>query len=312
MNKEEILQQIEFRKNELLHYVPTNFFRKNVEKGFEYFITKEVLSAAEKPDRIFSTEINGHTYRFIYQYLEWDSDFFKTPTYKLEFVLFDTINYTELTTAVAHFKEKIIKNDYVFIEIPSEDIFVIQALNEKSFRLVETRMTYYLDLNSFTADRYPVREATNEDIPNIKRVSSSMVNAYDRFHADVFMNKEKADSFLGVFAEESIKGFADYVMLPNQKGIPSDSFLTAKYYKNWWKKTDIKVSKMVLSAVSGDTNKGWYIKLISEMAHHLRYIGADYSIMHPASTNKAVIHTYEKLGCKLGKVTHILSAKNQK
>jgi dTDP-4-amino-4,6-dideoxy-D-galactose acyltransferase len=68
---------------------------------------------------------------------------------------------------------------------------------------------------------------------------------------------------------------------------------------------------MVLSAVSSTTNKGWYIKLISEMAYHLKSIGADYAVMHPASTNKAVIHTYEKLGCKLGKTSHILSYKDR-
>jgi dTDP-4-amino-4,6-dideoxy-D-galactose acyltransferase len=134
-----------------------------------------------------------------------------------------------------------------------------------------------------------------------------MVNPYDRFHADISFQKDDADRFLGVFAEESIKGFADYVMVPNEENVPSDSFLTAKYYKNWWKPIGIKVSKMVLSAVSSSTNKGWYVKLISEMAYHLKEQGADFALMHPASTNKAVIHSYEKLGCKLGKVSHILS-----
>lgn len=47
------------------------------------------------------------------------------------------------------------------------------------------------------------------------------------------------------------------------------------------------------------------------MAYHLKSIGADYAVMHPASTNKAVIHTYEKLGCKLGKTSHILSYKDR-
>ena len=64
---------------------------------------------------------------------------------------------------------------------------------------------------------------------------------------------------------------------------------------------------MVLSAVSSETCKGWYIKLISEMAYHLKDIGANYAFMHPATTNKAVIHTYERLGCKYGKCVHILT-----
>jgi len=43
------------------------------------------------------------------------------------------------------------------------------------------------------------------------------------------------------------------------------------------------------------------------MAFHLKSIGADYAFMHPATTNKAVIHTYEKLGCKYGKCVHVLT-----
>ena len=145
----------------------------------------------------------------------------------------------------------------------------------------------------------------------IWRGPAKMVNPYDRFHADVFYNKKVAGNFLGVFAEESVKGFADYVLVPDEDGLPSDSFLTVRYNKEWWGKINIKVSKMVLSAVSSTTNKGWYIKLISEMALHLKELGVDFVMMHPASTNKAVIHSYEKLGCKLGKVTHILSYKKR-
>jgi dTDP-4-amino-4,6-dideoxy-D-galactose acyltransferase len=43
------------------------------------------------------------------------------------------------------------------------------------------------------------------------------------------------------------------------------------------------------------------------MAYHLKNIGADWAYMHPATTNKAVIYSYEKLGCKYGKCVHILS-----
>lgn len=307
MNSCLINTQIDYRKNELIHYAPTSFFRDNVEQSFNYFVKKEILSKNKEKNKIFSVDIENETFNFLYEFLIWDSKFFKMPTFKLNFILFGNDNYQNLLKAIKVFKEEIIKENYIFIEIPSEDIYVIQALNESLFRLVETRMTYYLDVQNFKNDRYKVREALLDDIPNLKRVSSEMVNHFDRFHADVFFNQEIADSFLGVFAQESIKGFADYVIVPNEKDIPSDSFLSAKYYKNWWKEIDIKVSKMVLSAVSSKTNKGWYIKLISEMAYHLKEQGVEYALMHPASTNKAVIHSYEKLGCKLGKVTHILT-----
>ena len=311
MSLELIERQIDYRKNELIHYVPTSFFRDKIDNSFDYFIKKEILAKKESNNKVFTIKIENEVFNFIYEFLIWDSEFFKMPTYKLSFILFETSDYEKLLKAINRFKREIIKDNYVFIEIPSEDIFVIQALNESFFRLVETRMTYYLDLKNFNNQRYEVREAETDDIPNLKKISSEMVNPFDRFHADRCYNQTIADRFLGVFAEESVKGFADYVMVPNEKGIPSDSFLTAKYYKNWWKEIDIKVSKMVLSAVSSGTNKGWYVKLITEMAYHLKNQGAEFALMHPASTNKAVIHSYEKLGCKLGKVTHILSYKKR-
>jgi dTDP-4-amino-4,6-dideoxy-D-galactose acyltransferase len=168
-------------------------------------------------------------------------------------------------------------------------------------------MTYYLDLTKHTYERYAVRAATFEDIPNLRRVASEMRNPFDRFHADPIFEPKKSDEFLATFIEESIKGFADYTMVPNELGIPPDAFLTAKYLKNEWPIIGSNVSKMVLSSVSSKTCKGWYKKLISEMAYHLRSQGADYAFMHPASTNKPVIYTYESLRCRLGQVSHILS-----
>jgi dTDP-4-amino-4,6-dideoxy-D-galactose acyltransferase len=310
MNLELLNKQIENRKDILLHYAPTSFFRKQADHSFEFFVKKEILSEKDQ-NKFFIKSIDNELYHFFYEYLAWDSKFFEMPTYKLKFVIFDSENYTNLLKAISAFKDEVVKENYIFTEIPSEDVYLMQALNESLFRLVETRMTYYLDLKNYNNKRYNVREAIIGDIPNLKKVSSKMVNPYDRFHADVFYNKKVADNFLGVFAEESVRGFADYVLVPDEDGLPSDSFLTVRYNKEWWGKINIKVSKMVLSAVSSTTNKGWYIKLISEMALHLKALGVDFVMMHPASTNKAVIHSYEKLGCKLGKVTHILSYKKR-
>ena len=310
MNLELLNKQIENRKDILLNYAPTSFFRKQADHSFEFFVKKEILSEKDQ-NKFFIKSIDNELYHFFYEYLAWDSKFFEMPTYKLKFVIFDSENYTNLLKAISAFKDEVVKENYIFTEIPSEDVYLMQALNESLFRLVETRMTYYLDLKNYNNKRYNVREAIIGDIPNLKKVSSKMVNPYDRFHADVFYNKKVADNFLGVFAEESVRGFADYVLVPDEDGLPSDSFLTVRYNQEWWGEINIKVSKMVLSAVSSTTNKGWYIKLISEMALHLKELGVDFVMMHPASTNKAVIHSYEKLGCKLGKVTHILSYKKR-
>ena len=53
--------------------------------------------------------------------------FLKHQPLNLIFVLFCEKNYQNLVKAILHFKEEVIKDNYIFIEIPSEDIFVIQA-----------------------------------------------------------------------------------------------------------------------------------------------------------------------------------------
>lgn len=253
--------------------------------------------------------IKDDEFLFLVEFLEWDSNYFAMDTYKIHTVIYENNNYHNLCEAVRVFNEHFFERAgvYCFIDIPSEDINLLQAFCKAKFKLIETRMSYYLDLTKFEQQRYSVRQATLEDIPNLRRVASEMRNKFDRFHADPVFDQNKADEFLATFIEESVKGFADYTIVPNEIGTPPDAFLTAKYLKDDWDILGKNVSKMVLSAVSSKTCKGWYKKLISEMAYHLKDLGAEFVFMHPASTNKAVIYTYENLGCRLGQVSHILS-----
>jgi dTDP-4-amino-4,6-dideoxy-D-galactose acyltransferase len=301
---------IEARKDILYHYSPVSFLNKEFnEKIFKYTVKNEILTENNNNKTVqHFVEVDNKIFIFIINYLEWDSNYFNVPTFKLKTILYNPTDYSFLGKAINQFISKYLKKkDYCFIEIPSEDIWTIQSLNLNKFKLVETRLTYYLDLKNFENERFLVRKATISDAENLKHIASQMVNIYDRFHADLSYNTKKADEFLSTYIEESLKGLADCVIVPDESVAPPDAFVTAKYMKKEWEEIDKKVSKMVLSAVSSETCRGWYIKLISEMAYHLKNIGADWAYMHPATTNKAVIYSYEKLGCKYGKCVHILS-----
>lgn len=306
-----ILDLISSRKDILFHYSPFSFFAKSdKDRIFQHSIVNEIEKFLDDETvETIQIDVLGEQHFFIVKFLKWDSDYFNLPTYKLLFVLYAHKDYEILKSATKIFVKDFFKEKgrYCFSEIPSEDIFTIQALNESGFKLVENRLTYYLDLKNYKHERYDVRSAVLEDIPNLKRVAREMRNDYDRFHAETIFDLCKADEFLATYIEESIKGFSDFTMVPSAAGVPSDAFLTANYLFNDWDAVGEKVSKMVLSSVSSETCKGWYLKLISEMAYHLKSIGADYAFMHPATTNRAVIHTYEKLGCKYGKCVHILT-----
>jgi dTDP-4-amino-4,6-dideoxy-D-galactose acyltransferase len=152
-----------------------------------------------------------------------------------------------------------------------------------------------------------VRLGTETDIPILRNVASKMRNIYDRFHADKVFDTTVADSFLSVYIENAIKGYSDIVIVPAVLNLPSKSFLTADYQYEYFEFSEKKIAKMVLSAVDSETNRGWYLKLISEMTIFLKSRG--YQIVHfnTQSTNRAVIRVWNKLGFQYGRSTHILS-----
>jgi dTDP-4-amino-4,6-dideoxy-D-galactose acyltransferase len=302
-----IEELIKFRKDKLYYYSQYSFLPKQDRE----LIVKNTITPYLLDDNVeqINFVVSGFNHVFLVKKLEWDSQYFSIPTMKLLNVLFAHNDYSVLKSAFSKFKEYILqkKNKYFICEIPSEDNLVIQALNEIGFKLVETRLTYYLDLNNFSWDRYKVRSATTNDIDNLKRVAREMRNEYDRFHSDKIYTNEIADEFLATYIEASVKGFADFTIVPDEFNVSPDAFVTAKYLKNEWELIGENISIMVLSAVSAKTCKGWYIKLISEMAYHLKEIGVSYAFMHPATTNRTVIHTYERLGCKYGKCINVLT-----
>lgn len=305
MNKELYLNQN--LQSVLFFYSPYNFDRNISKEKIQTQLNLGIEKHLENGN-YFHFKTGSDEAFIIYEYLKWDSDFFKLPTYKIDYVI-----STDKPAAVAGIKEFIKdvlpSGAYVFGEFPSEDLLTLQALGLNNFRLIETRLAYFHNhLHDHQHPRFGVRAAKQDEIENLRRVAAQMVNVYDRFHADDVFSRDAADNFLSVYVENSIKGFADMVMVPNEPSLPSDSFLTARYQKSDWEALDYKISKMVLSAVSAETNKGWYIKLISEMLYHLRdEIGAQSVILNTQSTNRAVYGSWEKLGFKMGGVSHIFS-----
>lgn len=296
------------RKERLFYYSPYSYIRQaDAEKQLSNYILNPIINSIEKND-LYKVDIEGHLHYFIINKLEWDSNYFNINTYKLQFCLYEHNDADILKLALSKVLKQLPKPYYLFGEIPSEDLTVIQALGMNSFKLVETRLNYYCDVSKLTnPERYPVRKATSNDIPNLRRVAMNMRNDYDRVHAEKIYSEEKADEFLATYIEECVKGFTDVVLLPDAKDLPSDSFFAANYQKDQWEKIGAKVSKFIVSAVSADTNRGWYRALITEMTHHLKDIGAEYIIMNTQTTNRAVLHVFETIGNKYGKTSHIFS-----
>lgn len=290
--------------NILKYYSPFSFLR-NLSDEKQILLTKDLFNTCIEEVVL----IDGEIIKFYYKKLTWDTDYFGQPMYKLISVLYDDVPYSYLKKAIGmfFFQKNWEENSIISIEIPSEDIKLIQALGENGFKLIETRLTYFNDnLKKFEYKRFNVRQAKLEDSIILQSVAKNMRNDFDRFHADQTFPQLKADEYLSTYIENSIKGFSDYVMVPNEENVPCEAFLTANYLKNEWDNIGLNASKMVLSAVSSSC-RGWYVKLISEMTYHLRELGSQVIFMNTQSTNKAVIKTWESIGYRYGSCVHILS-----
>lgn len=297
------------REQVLRFYSPYSSLKEiNQCEPLDLFIKNRISKLNQSADS-FSICLEGYEFIFLYEYLKWDSEFLKRKCFKLFTVLFECSQVEILESAIHKFRAHLIKAGfrYGFIDIPAEDIILLQSLTKSGFYLVETRLHFFKDnLQDFNKERYPVRKATEEDLNAIVEVAKTSRNAYDRLHADYNFPNELADEYLGIYAKAAVNGFCDTVLIPDEKELPVASFLAISHMKEDSDMLKTKLARIVITAV-GSANKGWHKKLVSEAVHYAKDLGASHVLMTTQATNRAVFRTCEKLGFKLGNTSHILS-----
>jgi ribosomal protein S18 acetylase RimI-like enzyme len=238
------------------------------------------------------------------QRLPWDSRFFGYEVARLDGIYpLAPYDFTrDYSAAVAHLLEQARARGvrYLFAPVMPEDLAAIRALGAHRFQLIETRAVYHRSLADYSyPERYAVRLATAEDIPSLAVTARTMANAYDRFHADPYIQSTDADRMMEKWVEASIlEGFADGVLVPDVAN--PKAFCTVKYHRDKWDKWGFRLGQPVFSAVAPEF-QGWYIKIISELNYHLREIGAEHCYLITQVTNRAVLRVWEKLGFGYGR-----------
>lgn len=287
-------------------YFPLNFVvdQETASSEFQKSLLAEVQSQ-EVHEFVSSSEVIIY-----FKKLVWDSDFFGVPVFRVEYtsthfgIREEAVKaaYTELRNEIA------LKNEefYIFGEIPAEDTHSCIGMTGAGWRLIETRVTYFRDdvqRFEFTEER-PTRDAVLEDISELRITASNAINPYDRFHADSFFSEREAADFMAVFAENSVRGFADVVLVPATG--PADAFLTGIYLPKSDVIGNLKIAKPVLSAVS-QNRKGWYKHLIGSMGSQFKAMGVDIAFMTTQTANRAVQKVWFQHGFRFGRATHIFS-----
>lgn len=265
----------------------------------------------ESDDLRFRFDHVGAEHWVLMERLPWDSEFFGRGMARLNAVLQPgaaTPLRSEVAAAIkalglALEQARARGVDYVFCPVSPNDLPTIRILGACGFDLIETRCHYQRPLNAPPIQRFPTRLATAADVPSLARTARSMVNPFDRFHADTAIQEQDADRLMERWVEASIVGgFADATIVPDVDA--PEAFCTAKYHREHWAGWGCRLSQPVLSAVA-PRHKGWYVKLISELDEHLRNVGAEHSFLITQITNNAVIRSWEKLGYGFGKGEHI-------
>jgi dTDP-4-amino-4,6-dideoxy-D-galactose acyltransferase len=297
-----------FHKDRALAYASLSFLRIDNEKLIDNFCTHTIGKDTD-------IQVIGSQTRCFYRHLGWDSDYLDYPSYRIEFCLWDESivkpieAVKETLLALKEQLSSLHAQFYLFTaEIPSEDLVTIQALGEAGLNLIETRLAYYHDdIAKFSPlTRYNTRLATNDDIPNLHRVAMEARNSFDRLHADPYFSNEIADAYLGTFIENSVKGFTDIVLVPDDENLPG-AFFAADLISAQQSPLNIPTGEIVLTA-AGESRRGWHFKLMSEISLYFQKHGLQMAYMKTQSTNRAVIRNCEKLGWKYGKCAHIFAA----
>ena len=293
----------------ILRYHSPYHFLKGLPDSYQYeqFGAGRAVRFGEKQqERIFESD----NIQILYELLPWDTAFFGVPTYRLFTVLFTAADSLDrLTEALQRFQKQLALEGavYCFVEVPAEDIRLLQGLTQAGWRWNETRLHYYRGrLAEFEEPRYAVRLAQPVEAICIGQSAAAARNDYDRFHADPWFGQERADAFLARYGAAATEGYCDAVLIPDEPLLLLDSFLAISDLGSDAAALGVGLSRVVLTAV-GPTNRGWHRRLVSETIHRARERGAGFVLMTTQATNGAVIRNAEKLNFALGSTTHILS-----
>ena len=266
----------------------------------------------------FATESQGEILsmasgigQWLLQSLPWDSAYFNTPTYRLFTGLFGAdAKPAQLKASAAVLCQQLAAKGsfYAFSVVPAEDVVLLQALTGAGWQLVETRLNFYCPTAAATLPApASVRLARPEEAAAIGQVAAAARNNYDRFHADPWFGQERADAFLAQYAASAVVGAtADAVLLPNEPGLPVDSFLAISDTPAAPDLPGSGFSRVLLTAV-GARNRGWHLKLVAETIRRAAKLGFPTVLMTTQATNGAVFRTCEKLGFRLGSTSHVLA-----
>ncbi len=307
-NADDLSKFLRLEFAEMTYYSPCSFLRNaDPETLCRETFTEPLMQSVYRGEATVTAQtVKGRTTYIVWKQLPWDSEHFHRRVFRIELVASDYDDGEAIAAALKSFLGTFNeRGDYIFITVPCEDLPVLHALSYAGFRMVETRLNYYLpSLSAVDYPRHPLRMATEDDIPVLRKIAMTRRNRYDRVHADPAFTEEEADNYLGTFTGQCVRGFADFVMVPDLPGVKPFGFLAANNPQNIM---GVKIAKLVLAAIDNREYKGWLAYLLQGVMYELKMRGAEVLTTVTQASNKPAIHTWYLNGFALGSVNHVYS-----
>ena len=270
-----MIQHLNAREEPAFFHSPLSFLHTYHKQPPEDFLTKPAA-----PERDGQVRRFGFTAHLPVPRPEWDSRYFNIPFYRLEFAEWDESatysaealaqNFRVLTLELSDLHGRY----YLFSEIPSEDLAMLQVMGYVGARLTETRLTYFReDLQQFDWPiRSIVRLATKADMPALRGIVMDARNRFDGYHVEPLFPKSVPDEYLATFIESSMNRFTYVVTVTANVESLAGTFFTANLTPRKDCSEGPNLGRIVLVAV-GEGRSGCHLCLMTEISYHLKNYG---------------------------------------
>jgi dTDP-4-amino-4,6-dideoxy-D-galactose acyltransferase len=115
-----------------------------------------------------------------------------------------------------------------------------------------------------------------------------------------------ADDYVATYVANSVRGFADMVIVPAPDATKPGAFLTGAFDHRHEAVCGMKMARIPLTAVAPE-RRGWNRRLNSELMHWFKDRGAQLIYTTTQSTNRASIRVLESLHYSYGRSTHVFA-----
>jgi RimJ/RimL family protein N-acetyltransferase len=310
-SKEEILLNRVGEIIEANQFLPYSEYGIPIERLVNYSIG-DIRDSFEKGAFVLLAEENEKVVGILVgEKLEWDSKHFGVDIANIKY-LFTSGDYFKrkkyLKKLLQNFAE-ISRFKLIITRSHTEDTALIHALEEQSFQLMDTLVTYYFDFKNRISDFKetckiePLKNETSELIKIAKTSFSETKMATDHFHADHHLDEAKSDTLYEKWIEEASNDKNSVVLVATLDNRPV-GFTTAKINYRLNNYSNKKIGSMILSAVDPEYRQAQiYTSMIQA---GLRWFSDKVDIIDLGThvANYSVQRAWSKLGFRIVRSQH--------